>query len=151
MALYHDIGKVAKPYFFVENQVAISNPHDQLDDPRQSALIIQRHVTDGIEMAAVHKLPPEIVDGIRTALTPILTIDGHGTVGSRENIARLVAGVRVTPARHTKSGGDGLEAEEVLAGEARAALKPLLAGIRRASPRSRRSRWRTRRRTSCPW
>ncbi|AXV07517.1 Membrane protein [Euzebya pacifica] len=66
MALYHDIGKVAKPYFFVENQVAISNPHDQLDDPRQSALIIQRHVTDGIEMAAVHKLPPEIVDGIRT-------------------------------------------------------------------------------------
>ncbi|HUG84644.1 MAG TPA: HDIG domain-containing protein [Euzebya sp.] len=66
MALYHDIGKVAKPYFFVENQVGIANPHDQLGDPRQSALIIQRHVTDGIEMATVHKLPPEIVDGIRT-------------------------------------------------------------------------------------
>ncbi|MGI9017732.1 MAG: HD family phosphohydrolase [Euzebya sp.] len=66
MALYHDIGKVAKPYFFVENQVAIANPHDELNDPRQSALIIQRHVTDGVEMATVHKLPPEIVDGIRT-------------------------------------------------------------------------------------
>jgi cyclic-di-AMP phosphodiesterase PgpH len=66
MALYHDIGKVAKPYFFVENQVGIPNPHDQLGDPRQSALIIQRHVTDGVEMATVHKLPPEIVDGIRT-------------------------------------------------------------------------------------
>lgn len=66
MALYHDIGKVAKPYFFVENQVGIANPHDELGDPRQSALIIQRHVTDGIEMATVHKLPPEIVDGIRT-------------------------------------------------------------------------------------
>ncbi|CAN5453703.1 HDIG domain-containing protein [soil metagenome] len=66
MALYHDIGKVAKPYFFVENQVGIANPHDQLGDPRQSALIIQRHVTDGVEMAMVHKLPPEIVDGIRT-------------------------------------------------------------------------------------
>jgi cyclic-di-AMP phosphodiesterase PgpH len=66
MALYHDIGKVTKPYFFVENQVAIANPHDELNDPRQSALIIQRHVTDGVEMAVVHKLPPEIVDGIRT-------------------------------------------------------------------------------------
>ena len=66
MALYHDIGKVAKPYFFVENQGAIANPHDELNDPRQSALIIQRHVTDGVEMATVHKLPPEIVDGIRT-------------------------------------------------------------------------------------
>ncbi len=66
MALYHDIGKVAKPYFFVENQLAIANPHDELNDPRQSALIIQRHVTDGVEMATVHKLPPEIVDGIRT-------------------------------------------------------------------------------------
>lgn len=66
MALYHDIGKVAKPYFFVENQVAIANPHDELNDPRQSALIIQRHVTDGMEMATVHKLPPEIVDGIKT-------------------------------------------------------------------------------------
>lgn len=66
MALYHDIGKVAKPYFFVENQVGIANPHDQLDDPRQSALIIHRHVTDGVDMAQVHRLPPEIVDGIRT-------------------------------------------------------------------------------------
>lgn len=66
MALYHDIGKVSKPYFFVENQVGITNPHDELDDPRQSALIIHRHVTDGIDKAMSHKLPPEIVDGIRT-------------------------------------------------------------------------------------
>ena len=66
MALYHDIGKVQKPYFFVENQGSIQNPHDELDDPRQSALIIQRHVKDGVEMAITHKLPPEIVDGIKT-------------------------------------------------------------------------------------
>lgn len=65
-ALYHDIGKVAKPYFFVENQFAIQNPHDELDDPRQSALIIMRHVTDGVERAEAHRLPAEVVDGIRT-------------------------------------------------------------------------------------
>ena len=65
-ALYHDIGKVARPYFFVENQFGITNPHDELDNPRQSAVIIKRHVTDGMEMAAVHRLPSEVVDGIRT-------------------------------------------------------------------------------------
>ncbi|MEE8600996.1 HD family phosphohydrolase [Euzebya tangerina] len=92
MALYHDIGKVAKPYFFVENQVAIGNPHDELDDPRQSALIIQRHVTDGVEMALVHKLPPEIVDGIRTH---------HGTTVVayfyRQALARAEDGLAAEP------------------------------------------------------
>jgi cyclic-di-AMP phosphodiesterase PgpH len=65
MALYHDIGKVRRPYFFVENQFAIANPHDELE-PRVSAVIIQEHVTDGIEMAASYRLPPEVVDGIAT-------------------------------------------------------------------------------------
>lgn len=65
-ALYHDIGKVARPYFFVENQFGVANPHDELDNPVQSAMIIKRHVTDGVEMAGVHRLPSEVVDGIRT-------------------------------------------------------------------------------------
>jgi cyclic-di-AMP phosphodiesterase PgpH len=56
-ALYHDIGKVRRPYFFVENQFAIANPHDELE-PRVSAVIIQEHVTDGIEMARSFRLPP---------------------------------------------------------------------------------------------
>lgn len=64
-ALYHDIGKVAQPYFFVENQYGIANPHDTLD-PKASALIIQRHVTDGLEMARTHRLPSEVVEGIAT-------------------------------------------------------------------------------------
>ncbi len=64
-ALYHDIGKVRRPYFFVENQFGIANPHDELE-PRVSAVIIQEHVTDGIEMARAHRLPPEVVDGIAT-------------------------------------------------------------------------------------
>jgi cyclic-di-AMP phosphodiesterase PgpH len=65
MALYHDIGKVRRPYFFVENQFAIPNPHDELE-PRVSAVIIQEHVTDGIEMARSYRLPPEVVEGIAT-------------------------------------------------------------------------------------
>ena len=64
-ALYHDIGKVAQPYFFVENQYGIPNPHDALE-PEASALIIQRHVTDGLEMARSHRLPAEVVEGIAT-------------------------------------------------------------------------------------
>ena len=59
-ALYHDIGKVRQPHFFIENQQGIANPHDDLD-PEVSAVIIQNHVIDGVEMATTHKLPPEVV------------------------------------------------------------------------------------------
>ncbi len=59
-ALYHDIGKVRQPHYFIENQQGIANPHDDLD-PEISAIIIQNHVTDGVEMAREYKLPPEVV------------------------------------------------------------------------------------------
>ncbi|MCC5949277.1 MAG: HDIG domain-containing protein, partial [Nitriliruptoraceae bacterium] len=58
--LYHDIGKVRQPHFFIENQQGIANPHDDLE-PQVSALIIQNHVVDGVEMAQEHRLPPEVV------------------------------------------------------------------------------------------
>jgi hypothetical protein len=64
-ALYHDIGKVQRPFFFVENQFGIENPHDNLE-PEVSARIIKEHVTDGLEIARTYRLPAEIVDGIRT-------------------------------------------------------------------------------------
>lgn len=59
-ALYHDIGKVRRPHFFIENQRGIANPHDELE-PQVSALIIQDHVKDGVAMAREYKLPPEVV------------------------------------------------------------------------------------------
>jgi cyclic-di-AMP phosphodiesterase PgpH len=59
-ALYHDIGKVRQPHFFIENQQGIANPHDDLE-PEVSAVIIQNHVIDGVEMAVEHRLPPEVV------------------------------------------------------------------------------------------
>ncbi len=62
-ALYHDIGKVRQPHYFIENQQGIANPHDELE-PEVSAVIIHNHVTDGVEMAREYKLPPEVVDCI---------------------------------------------------------------------------------------
>ncbi len=53
---YHDIGKLGNPGFFVENQARGANPHDRIP-PAQSAEIIKRHVTYGLELAAEAKLP----------------------------------------------------------------------------------------------
>jgi len=64
-ALYHDIGKLKNPAFFIENQAGL-NPHDELNDPLRSSKIIVNHVIDGIEMAKKHNLPEEIIDFIRT-------------------------------------------------------------------------------------
>ncbi|MBN1640186.1 MAG: HDIG domain-containing protein [Anaerolineae bacterium] len=49
-AFYHDIGKTVRPYFFTENQMEGSNPHDLLD-PSTSAQIIRRHTSDGLDLA----------------------------------------------------------------------------------------------------
>lgn len=61
-ALYHDIGKVANPAFFTENQHGV-NPHDTLS-PLQSARIVIGHVSDGLRRAEKAKLPPKIKDFI---------------------------------------------------------------------------------------
>lgn len=58
---YHDIGKTKRPYYFIENQVNIENPHDHLS-PEKSTKIIVSHVTDGAEMVKKYKMPKEIVD-----------------------------------------------------------------------------------------
>lgn len=59
--LYHDIGKVLRPSFFVENQANRANVHEALD-PRTSARIIQEHVLDGIRLARKAHLPQPIID-----------------------------------------------------------------------------------------
>ncbi|GAF26323.1 predicted membrane-associated HD superfamily hydrolase [Moorella thermoacetica Y72] len=60
-AYYHDIGKLKRPYFFIENQVTPENPHDRLA-PTLSTLIISCHVKDGLEMAREFHLPRVIQD-----------------------------------------------------------------------------------------
>ncbi|MCM3002529.1 HD family phosphohydrolase [Priestia koreensis] len=58
---YHDIGKTRRPQYFIENQMNVSNPHDQLS-PEVSRSIIIAHATDGAEILRRHKLPREFVD-----------------------------------------------------------------------------------------
>ncbi len=72
-ALYHDIGKMKHPQFFIENQSGGYNPHNDLSN-HESAQIIINHVVDGIEMAKKHKIPEKIIDFIRTH---------HGTTTAR--------------------------------------------------------------------
>jgi len=64
-ALYHDIGKMDNALFFIENQMAGINPHDELSSD-ESAKVIISHVIKGIEKAKKHNLPEQIIDFIRT-------------------------------------------------------------------------------------
>ena len=68
-ALYHDVGKLKRPQFFVENQFAGENPHDTLS-PHLSYLIITSHVRDGLELVREYGLPK--------ALEPFV-MEHHGT------------------------------------------------------------------------
>ena len=63
-ALFHDIGKTAKPEYYTENQRDGVNPHD-VSNPSLSALIIKSHVKDGVDLALKHKLPRAVIDVIQ--------------------------------------------------------------------------------------
>ncbi|OEU61959.1 MAG: phosphohydrolase [Desulfuromonadales bacterium C00003094] len=63
-AYYHDIGKVRKPLYFVENIGVQENRHDKLS-PSMSALILMSHVKDGVDAARANKLGEDLVDIIR--------------------------------------------------------------------------------------
>ncbi|HEX5743606.1 MAG TPA: HDIG domain-containing protein, partial [Flavobacteriaceae bacterium] len=64
-ALYHDIGKIKNPMYFIENQSTNFNPHLELS-PKDSASIIISHVDDGIKLAKKYRIPERIIDFIRT-------------------------------------------------------------------------------------
>ena len=72
-ALYHDIGKIKNPRYFIENRTGNVNPHEELPYEESAKIIIQ-HVIDGIELAKANKLPDQIIDFIRTH---------HGTSATR--------------------------------------------------------------------
>lgn len=64
-AYFHDVGKLKKPNYFIENlQDGAENPHDGLT-PTMSSMIIIAHVKDGVDLAVKHKLNPRIIDVIQ--------------------------------------------------------------------------------------
>ena len=60
-ALYHDVGKIDKAQYYIENQFTDSNPHDTLT-PSMSALILVSHVKRGVDLATQHRLGKEVID-----------------------------------------------------------------------------------------
>lgn len=62
-ALFHDIGKISKPEFFIENQRG-KNPHEKIK-PELSRVILSSHITKGVEFARKNKLPKAVQDSIR--------------------------------------------------------------------------------------
>jgi hypothetical protein len=63
-ALYHDVGKLHGPQWFIENQEGGVNPHEELDDPFASARILQAHVDEGLKLARRYRLPRPLADFI---------------------------------------------------------------------------------------
>ena len=85
---YHDIGKMKRPYFFIENQLGGENPHEKLT-PALSALIITSHVKDGLELARQYSMPPVILDFISQHHgTSLVTYFYHKAVeiGNADNV-----------------------------------------------------------------
>lgn len=85
-ALYHDIGKIEKSEYFIENQIDIDNKHDRLP-PKRSAAIIRQHVQDGIELAREYRLPERIWKFIPMH---------HGTIVIKHFYAKAVADAQGT-------------------------------------------------------
>ncbi len=82
LAYFHDVGKIERPNYFIENQAG-QNIHDDLS-PNLSAQIIAAHVPDGVELARKHKLPEIIVDGIAQHHgTSLITYFYHRAVEER--------------------------------------------------------------------
>ncbi len=80
-ALYHDVGKARNPAFFIENQIPGSlNPHDNLS-PEESAAIIIRHVSDGVDLAHKYHLPRRIQNFI---------LEHHGTAVTNYQYTKAV-------------------------------------------------------------
>jgi putative nucleotidyltransferase with HDIG domain len=95
-AYYHDIGKLANPYAFIENQAGGENIHDELEAD-VSAQILKQHVVDGIDLAYQSKLPKSII-----AFIP----QHHGTATmayflarAREHAAQPYGGIQTVDGR----------------------------------------------------
>ncbi len=89
-AYFHDIGKMKKPGYFVENIGEGHNPHDDLT-PTMSSLIVMAHVKDGVDMALKHNLKREVIDVIREHHgTSLIRFFYHRALKQRDEIKAQV-------------------------------------------------------------
>ncbi|MBO8168830.1 MAG: HDIG domain-containing protein [Thermoanaerobacteraceae bacterium] len=126
-AYYHDIGKLKRPYFFIENQLTPDNPHDKLA-PTLSTLIITSHIKDGVELAQQYGLPDVIRDIIEQHHgTSLITYFYHKACkdceGEEENTVSQEDFRYETPKPKTKEAAIVMLADSVEAG-VRAMQKP---------------------------
>ncbi len=88
-AYFHDVGKIRRPMYFVENQSHWDNPHNGLP-PQLSAAILISHIKEGLELGREYKLPIELMEFIATH-------QGNMTAGHFYNLAKEQAGEALPP------------------------------------------------------
>lgn len=87
---YHDLGKLNRPYFFIENQFQGNNPHDKIP-PSLSSMILTAHVRGGVKLASQYKLPPVIKDIIEQHHgTTLIGFFYHRALSERGNKDQLL-------------------------------------------------------------
>lgn len=95
-AYFHDIGKLSKPQYFIENTNPESNPHDDLT-PTMSALVLLAHVKDGVDLALKHGLNKEIINVIREHHgTSVIHYFYHRAMEQKARMEELVAEGKAT-------------------------------------------------------
>lgn len=96
-SLYHDIGKLNKPEYYIENTNGEENPHDDLT-PSMSALVVIAHVKDGVDLALKHKLNHEIIDVIQQHHgNSLIYFFYRRALDQQEEIRKLVAEGKASP------------------------------------------------------
>lgn len=96
-AYYHDIGKIKKPLYFIENQFGCENRHEKLA-PSMSSLILISHVKDGVELAKKYKLGQDIIDIIQQHHgTSLISYFYNKALELRNKTKQLKKGVELPP------------------------------------------------------
>lgn len=96
-SLYHDIGKLNKPEYYIENTHGDENPHDDLT-PSMSALVVIAHVKDGVDLALKHKLNHQIIDVIQQHHgNSLIYFFYRRALDQQEEIKKLVAEGKAQP------------------------------------------------------
>jgi putative nucleotidyltransferase with HDIG domain len=117
-AYYHDVGKLLRPYFFTENQIADESPHESIA-PELSKRILTAHTRDGVELAAKYGLPQQVQDIIleHHGTTPVMYFYHKAVKAADENDPVSLDDYRYAgPKPHTREAAIIMLADSIEAG-----------------------------------